>query len=193
MPPDASNASPLVVEPTLFDGVRLLRQRAHADDRGWFLEAWHGPRFGRQGLSAGFVQDNVVESRRGVLRGLHFQYPRAQLKLVSVLQGEVFDVVVDIRRGSRTFGQWQGWNLSSENHLQLWIEPGYAHGYQVLSPSAVIHYKCNQAYEPADDRTLSWADPAIGIRWPLADPLLSAKDASARVLSAFSDDEIFST
>lgn len=172
-------------------GVKLLRPKAYLDARGSFFEAWHKPRFEEHGLAADFVQDNVVASGRGVLRGLHFQYPKAQLKLVSVLQGEVFDVVVDLRRKSPTYRRWCAFRLSSENHWQLWIEPGFAHGYQVLSESAVLSYKCSQVYDPAADRTLFWADPAIGIDWPLPDPKLSSKDSSARRLAEFSDAELF--
>jgi dTDP-4-dehydrorhamnose 3,5-epimerase len=193
VPADLTAPPPLQVEPTALAGVKLLRPQAYADARGSFFEAWHRPRFARLGLSADFVQDNVVGSRHQVLRGLHFQYPRAQLKLVSVLHGEVFDVVVDIRRGSATYGQWHGWNLSAENHLQLWIEPGFAHGYQVLSEYAVVNYKCTHVYEPADDRTVNWADPLIGINWPLPNPILSAKDQAARNLAEFPDHELFSS
>ncbi len=179
------------VEPSPLAGVRVVHPPAFPDARGWFFEAWHQPRFGQHGLEANFVQDNVVTSHRNVLRGLHFQYPRAQVKLVSVLHGEVFDVVVDIRRGSPTYRQWFSVNLSALNHLQLWIEPGFAHGYQVLSESAVISYKCSHVYEPADDRTIHWADPALGIAWPVPDPLLSEKDAKARRLADFPPNEFF--
>lgn len=178
-------------EPPPFAGITILRPPRYPDARGAFFEAWQKPRFEAQGLTAEFVQDNVVTSRRGVLRGLHFQYPRAQLKLVTVLHGEVYDVVVDIRRGSPTYGRWFGLHLSADNGLQLWIEPGFAHGYQVLSGMAVLSYKCSHIYEPDDDRTVYWADPCIEIRWPLPDPLLSAKDASARRLAEFADNEIF--
>ncbi len=173
--------------------VRVLRPRSYEDARGSFFEAWHRPRFEDLGLVAEFVQDNVVTSHRAVVRGLHFQAPRSQLKLVSVLHGEVFDVVVDIRRGSPTYGQWYGLALSAANRIQFWIEPGFAHGYQVLSDSAVVSYKCTHIYEPTDDRTVFWADPAIGITWPLGDDaILSTKDVAARRLAELLDNQLFS-
>jgi dTDP-4-dehydrorhamnose 3,5-epimerase len=181
----------LAVEPTPLAGVWLLKPRVYPDARGHFLESWHRPRLAAAGLQAEFVQDNVVTSRHRVLRGLHYQQPCAQVKLVTVLHGEVFDVVVDIRHGSPTFGRWFGLRLDGTAHWQLWIEPGFAHGYQVLSESAVINYKCSHIYEPSADRTISYADPAIGIQWPLGDPIVSGKDAAARPLADMARNEIF--
>lgn len=188
---DPTNHPALLVEPSDFRGVSLLKPKHYADMRGAFCEAWHRERYEKLGLVADFVQDNVVESSVGVLRGMHFQHPRSQLKLVSAAFGEIFDVVVDIRKGSPTFGKYQHWILSSTNRHQLWIEPGFAHGYQVLSEKAVVCYKCTHIYEPDDDRTLNWADPTIGIKWPLANPMTSAKDKNARNLSVFLDEDLF--
>lgn len=183
----------LRMEDTPFDGVKIINPAAYPDTRGCFFEAWHQPRYEARGLIANFVQDNVVTSRRGVLRGLHFQYPKAQIKLVTILHGEVFDVVVDVRRHSPTYKRWFSVNLSAENHLQLWIGAGFAHGYQVLSEVAILSYKCSHVYEPSCDRTVFWADPTINILWPLPGPLLSAKDAAAPWLDKFTDNDVFST
>ena len=181
----------LQVEDTPFAGVKILHPAAYPDNRGCFFEAWQRIRYEAQGLTADFVQDNIVTSHRGVLRGLHFQYPQAQIKLVSASYGEVFDVVVDVRRHSPTYKQWLAVNLSAENHLQLWIGLGFAHGYQVLSEVAILSYKCSQVYEPSCDRTVFWADPTINIQWPLPEPVLSAKDAVAPRLDMFTDDDLF--
>ncbi len=186
-------SSPLLLESTPLPGATLLKPRIYPDNRGYFLEAWHKFRYEQLGLRADFVQDNIVTSHHRVLRGLHYQYPRAQVKLVTVLHGAVFDVVVDIRRNSPTFGQWFGVELSARNCWQLWIEPGFAHGYQVISDQAVISYKCSHVYEPADDRTLLFRDPAIGITWPLGNPILSDKDDRAKPLAEFQANEIFTT
>jgi dTDP-4-dehydrorhamnose 3,5-epimerase len=160
------------------------------DARGHFLETWQADRYAEAGVTGPFVQDNVSVSLRGVLRGLHFQHPRGQGKLVGVVRGRVFDVAVDLRRDSSTFGQWVGSELSDQNGDQLWIPPGFAHGVLALSPEAVFAYKCTQPYCPKFDRSVRWDDPAIGIRWPLSAPLLSVKDASAPLLAEISPDDL---
>jgi dTDP-4-dehydrorhamnose 3,5-epimerase len=157
-------------------GLRLIEPRVFGDTRGFFLESWNERRYRDAGIPGPFVQDNLSFSRRGTLRGLHFQNPSAQAKLVSVLQGEVFDVAVDMRRSSPTFGQWQGATLSAENKQQFFIPPGFAHGFAVLSETALFFYKCTAFYAPKHEVTLAWNDPDIGIQWPLADPVLSEKD-----------------
>ncbi|MBP7827069.1 MAG: dTDP-4-dehydrorhamnose 3,5-epimerase [Verrucomicrobia bacterium] len=157
-------------------GLRLIEPRVFGDARGFFLESWNERRYRDAGTPGPFVQDNLSFSRRGTLRGLHFQNPSAQAKLVSVLQGEVFDVAVDVRRSSPTFGRWQGVTLSAENKQQFFIPPGFAHGFAVLSETALFFYKCTAFYAPEHEVTLAWNDPDIGIRWPLADPVLSEKD-----------------
>lgn len=160
-------------------GILLIRPRVFRDERGSFLETWRRERYAAAGMPVDLVQDNVAVSRRGVLRGLHYQYPEPQGKLVMALQGEVFDVAVDIRRGSPHFGQWYGTVLSEENGTQLWIPEGFAHGYAVLTETAVFAYKCSRKYHPEGDAAVRWDDPAIGVDWPVADPLLSEKDATA--------------
>lgn len=157
-------------------GLRLIEPRVFGDARGFFLESWNERRYHDAGIPGPFVQDNLSFSRRGTLRGLHFQNPSAQAKLVSVLQGEVFDVAVDVRRSSPTFGQWQGVTLSAENKQQFFIPPGFAHGFAVLSETALFFYKCTAFYAPEHEVTLAWNDPDIGIQWPVADPVLSEKD-----------------
>jgi dTDP-4-dehydrorhamnose 3,5-epimerase len=138
------------------------------------------------------VQDNISFSRRGILRGLHFQNPRPQGKLLQVLQGEVFDVAVDVRRSSPHFGRWQGVNLSAENKRQFYIPPGFAHGFAVLSETALFHYKCTEFYSPSDEVSLRWNDPAIGVEWPSQNPLLSERDAKGLLLSEIPPDRLFS-
>jgi dTDP-4-dehydrorhamnose 3,5-epimerase len=172
--PNSKIPDVLVIEPTV-----------HQDERGFFLESWHEKRLASQGLVAHFVQDNHSRSRRSTLRGLHYQVGEPQGKLVRVVHGEVFDVAVDLRRSSPTFRHWVQQRLSSENHKQLWIPPGFAHGFYVLSESADLLYKCTTYYAAGDDRTLRWDDPELAIEWPLLDgrsPILSAKDASAPLL-----------
>jgi dTDP-4-dehydrorhamnose 3,5-epimerase len=167
------------VLPTKLDGVLIFEPRVFGDERGFFLETWSGARYAEHGLPQRFAQDNVSFSRRGVLRGLHFQQPYPQGKLVSVLQGSVFDVAVDLRPDSPTFGEWVGVVLSAENHRQLWIPPGFAHGFQVTSEAALFSYKCTEYYRPDADRCLRWDDPQIGVEWPITPPILSAKDEAA--------------
>jgi dTDP-4-dehydrorhamnose 3,5-epimerase len=167
------------VIPTELPGVLLIEPAVLGDVRGWFVEAWNEQRYAAAGLDVRFVQDNVSYSRRGTLRGLHFQNPHPQAKLVSVLAGEVFDVAVDIRHSSATFGCWVGASLSGDNKRQLYIPPGFAHGFCVVSETALFAYKCSDFYHPEAERSIAWNDPDIGIRWPLAEPVLSEKDRCA--------------
>lgn len=173
------------VTETPIPGLLVFEPRVFRDHRGEFLESWHQDRYPLPEL----VQDNLSWSRKGVLRGLHFQHPNPQGKLVSVVQGEVYDVAVDLRRGSSTFGRWWGYTLSAENHHQMWIPEGCAHGFAALADSAVS-YKCSGFYSPADERTLRWDDPEIGVDWPLTDPELSDKDRSGIPLAQLSEAEL---
>jgi len=165
------------VTPTELPGVMLVEPRVFGDARGAFWESFRAERFAAAGLPTEFPQDNVSVSSQGVLRGLHFQHPHGQGKLVSVLEGEVFDVAVDVRAGSPSFGQWFGVLLSGENHLQLWVPAGFAHGFCVTSPRAVFTYKCTDVYHPETELGVIWDDPALGIAWPVKSPSLSEKDA----------------
>ncbi len=168
------------VTPTALPGVMLIEPRVFRDDRGYFLETWSVAKYGPEGLPTEFAQDNLSSSRTGVLRGLHYQFPTAQGKLVGVAQGEVFDVAVDIRVGSPTFGRWVGETLSSENGKQLYIPPGYAHGFLVTSViPAIFSYKCTTGYDPNGQCSILWDDPDLAIDWPGQSPLLSPKDAEA--------------
>ena len=160
-------------------GVLLLQPKLYKDARGAFLETWHDDRYTALGIPGPFLQDNVSRSVEGVLRGLHFQHPNDQGKLVQVLQGEVFDVAVDVRKGSPTFGRWAGATLSADNGHQLWIPEGFAHGFCVTSTEAVFAYKCTEYYHQPSERALRWNDPDIGIKWPLKKPELSDKDRAA--------------
>ncbi len=172
--------------PTAIPEVVLIEPRVFADERGFFLETFQAEKYQAAGIRAPFVQDNHSGSRRGVLRGLHYQVRRPQGKLVSVIAGEVFDVAVDLRRSSPTFGRWVGVTLSARDHRQVWLPPGFAHGFYVVSEWAEITYKVTDYYDPEGERTLLWNDPAVGVRWPLADggpPLLSPKDLRGRLLA----------
>ncbi len=165
------------VSATELPGVLLIDTARFDDERGWFRETYQSQRYAEAGLPSRFVQDNVSRSRAGVLRGLHFQHPRGQGKLVSVLEGEIWDVAVDVRLGSATFGRWTGRTLSAENHRQLYTPSGFAHGFAVTSVrEALVMYKCTELYEPAAERTLRWDDPELAIRWPVEVPLVSDKD-----------------
>ena len=178
--------SDLATRRTAIEGVVLIEPRVFRDPRGCFHEVWHGARYEAAGLPGLFVQDNVSWSRRNVLRGLHVQHPHSQGKLVHVLDGEVFDVAVDVRKGSPTFGRWFGCRLSADNGHQVYIAPGLAHGFCVLSASAVVSYKCTEYYHPEAELTIAWNDPEIGIEWPVDEPVLSAKDAGAQRLAELS-------
>jgi dTDP-4-dehydrorhamnose 3,5-epimerase len=156
--------------------VLLVEPQRFGDARGYFLETWREERYAALGINLPFVQDNLSRSARGILRGLHLQHPNDQGKLVYVIEGEVFDVAVDVRVGSPNFGKWTGVLLSSTDHRQLWIPPGFAHGFCVTSETALFAYKCTAAYAAASELGLAWNDPAVGISWPVADPQLSAKD-----------------
>jgi dTDP-4-dehydrorhamnose 3,5-epimerase len=172
------------VTPTTLPDVLLLEPRVFSDDRGFFFESWNKRALAAAGLDAEFVQDNHSRSLRNVLRGLHYQIEHAQGKLVRVCAGEVFDVAVDIRRSSPTFGRWMGLTLSAQNKQMLWIPPGYAHGFLVLSDAAEFLYKTTDYWYPEHERTLLWNDPALGILWPLdTAPALAAKDAAGRPLA----------
>ena len=171
-----------VVE-TALPGVVLIEPKVFADDRGYFFESFHAPRYAEAGITGAFVQDNISCSKRHVLRGLHIQNPNPQGKLVFVLEGEVYDVAVDVRPGSPGFGRWVGATLSSANHRQIWVPEGFAHGFCVTSDRAVVCYKCTDVYNQAAEMSLVWNDPAIGIIWPTATPILSAKDAAAPPLA----------
>lgn len=172
--------------PTALPGVLLLEPRVFGDDRGFFMESWNARTFGEAtGLDVAFVQDNHSYSTRNVLRGIHYQVVRPQGKLVRVVTGSVFDVAVDLRRSSPTFGRWVGYELSAQNKLQMWIPPGFGHGFVVLSESADFLYKTTDYWIGQHDRTVRWNDPAIGIDWPLqGEPILAAKDAAAPLLDA---------
>jgi len=162
---------------TQINGAVMIEPLVFGDSRGFFLETYQTQRYLDQaGIEGPFVQDNHSRSTKGVLRGLHFQKTKPQGKLVRVVRGEVFDVAVDLRRDSPTFGNWAGVWLSEDNHRQLWLPPGLAHGFVVTSDSADFEYKCTDYYDPSDEGCLIWNDPDIGIEWPLANPLLSAKD-----------------
>lgn len=167
------------VQPTELPGVLLLEPRVFGDSRGFFVETFHAQRYTDAGIPGPFVQDNLSRSVRGTLRGLHFQEPNGQGKLVQVLAGAVWDVVVDVRKGSPTFGRWMAAELSSGNKWQLWIPPGFAHGFCVLSDSADFFYKCTSLYAPESERSVAWDDPDLAIPWPVKEPLLSVKDQRA--------------
>ncbi len=176
---------------TEVDGVFLLDPVVHGDERGFFIETWNRRTFTALGIDDTFVQDNHSRSIGGTLRGLHYQVCHPQGKLVRVIAGSVFDVAVDLRRSSPTFGKWAGAILSAENRRMMWVPPGIAHGFYVTSPHAEFVYKCTDFYEPSHERTLRWDDADIAIAWPLADgapPLLSAKDRSGKM---FRDAELF--
>lgn len=163
-------------------GVILIVPVVHSDDRGYFMETWQARQFSEAGIYAEFVQDNFSLSSRGTLRGLHYQIEQPQGKLVRVVSGEVFDVAVDLRKSSATFGKWVGHILSGENKHQIWVPPGFGHGFLVLSDTAWFEYKCTDYYAPDHDRCIRWNDPDVGIDWPLpagTQPVLSDKDAAA--------------
>jgi dTDP-4-dehydrorhamnose 3,5-epimerase len=173
------------------EGLLIVEPDVYGDPRGFFVETWNARRYRDAGIDATFVQDNFSFSHRGTLRGLHFQNPLAQGKLVSVWQGEVFDVAVDLRRRSRTFGQWHGLALTSENKRQFWVPPGFAHGFAVISETALFHYKCTEIYSPQNELGFRWDDPEVGIKWPVAAPTLSQRDARAPLLKELPREKLF--
>jgi dTDP-4-dehydrorhamnose 3,5-epimerase len=174
----------LNIRETKLPGVLLIEPIVFGDDRGFFMETYRADMFRDFAITETFVQDNHSRSARGVLRGLHYQEPNAQGKLVRCTRGAIFDVAVDIRRGSPSFGRWFGLELSDANRRMLWIPPGFAHGFCALEDHSDLVYKCTRLYDPASDRSILWNDPAIGIEWPIAEPVLSAKDAAAPLLAA---------
>jgi len=164
-------------------GCVIIEPRVFGDERGFFLETFQAVRYEQEaGIDLPFVQDNHSRSARGVLRGLHFQKTKPQGKLVRVVRGEVYDVAVDIRKGSATFGKWEGVILSEDNKKQFWVPPGFAHGFVVLSDTADFEYKCTDYYDPSDEGSILWSDPDLNIPWPIANPVLSTKDESANRL-----------
>lgn len=165
------------VTPMNLPEVLLIEPQRFGDARGYFIETWRQERYQAAGVGLPFVQDNLSRSAHGILRGLHLQQPNAQGKLVYVLEGGVFDVAVDVRVGSPSFGKWTGAVLTSDDHRQLWIPPGFAHGFCVTSETALFAYKCTTAYSAADEVGVLWNDPALAIAWPVADPKLSGKDS----------------
>jgi len=167
---------------TGLDGVVIIEPRVHGDERGFFQESWKASSYGRYGLPVAFSQTNVSRSARGVLRGLHYQFQQAQGKLVSVLEGSIFDVAVDIRAGSSSFGQWAGVELCAESHRQLYIPEGFAHGFIVLSNSALFHYHCTTEYSPQYEAAIAWNDPDIAVKWPCQPEAVSTKDLEAPFL-----------
>jgi dTDP-4-dehydrorhamnose 3,5-epimerase len=178
------------VTETALEGVLAIEPAVFGDQRGFFFESWHAERYAALGLPAWFVQDNISRSAKGTLRGLHLQEPFGQGKLVQVLEGAVFDVAVDVRVGSPTFGRWVGETLSAENRRQFYIPTGFAHGFCVLSETALFSYKCTEYYHPETEITIAWNDPSIGITWPVDDPILSNRDRAGRLLSEVPRDRL---
>jgi len=177
--------------PTKLAGVVIVEPKVFGDKRGFFMETWNQETYKKAGLPYNFVQDNLSFSTKGVLRGLHFQNPYGQGKLLYVLQGEVFDVAVDIRVGSPTFGQWVGVTLTSENKRQLYIPEGFAHGFCVISETVLFAYKCTNTYHPETDGGILWNDPDIGIEWPITSPILSDKDTSHPTLANVARERLY--
>lgn len=173
-------------------GLIIFEPRVFADSRGWFMESWSERFYKERGLPQHFVQDNISSSHRGVVRGLHFQNPHAQGKLVSVLEGEVLDIALDIRCGSPTFGKWESVILSSDNRRQLYLPPGFAHGFQVISEKALFYYKCTDAYHPECEQTILCNDPDLSISWPIRPVEISDKDGAAKPLKSFGPEKLTS-
>jgi dTDP-4-dehydrorhamnose 3,5-epimerase len=170
------------INETNLPGVVIIEPQVFEDKRGLFMETYHQRRYREGGIAGVFVQDNLSHSVRGILRGLHYQLNHPQAKLVQVVSGAIFDVAVDIRRGSPTFGQWSGVHLSADNHRQLFVPEGFAHGFCVLSATADVLYKCTNFYAPDDEGGILWSDPDINIAWPLQTPILSEKDSKYKTL-----------
>jgi dTDP-4-dehydrorhamnose 3,5-epimerase len=181
----------VTVRETTLPGVLVVEPRVFGDARGFFLERYHAERYAEAGIPAAFVQDNYSRSTRGTLRGLHFQRAHPQGKLVEVVRGRIWDVAVDLRPGSPTFGQWEGVLLTEESHRQLWVPPGFGHGFCVLSDEADVLYKCTDVYRPDDEGGVRWDDPDLGIEWPLDEvPLLSAKDRALPELADLAESDL---
>jgi dTDP-4-dehydrorhamnose 3,5-epimerase len=178
------------VTPLELPEILLVEPDVFRDRRGHFFESWRSERYADVGMPGPFVQDNVSVSSRGVLRGLHYQWPNVQGKLISVLHGAVYDVAVDVRRESPTFGRWVSQELSAKNGRQLWIPPGFAHGFVALSDDVVFHYKVTAPYTHNDEVTVAWNDPDIAIAWPMENPVLGARDASAPRLLEIPQDRL---
>ncbi len=175
------------LRPTAIPDVLLIEPDVHGDRRGFFMESYHQKKFAESGINQDFVQDNHSRSEKGVLRGLHFQLNNPQGKLIRVVTGEVFDVAVDIRKGSATFGQWVGECLSEENHKMLYVPPGFAHGFCVVSEVADFLYKCTDFYDPSDEQGIIWNDPQVNISWPGDSFELSAKDQQYKTLAEMTE------
>jgi len=175
---------------TALSGCKVIEPAVFGDDRGFFFETWNADRFAEHGLPGTFVQSNVSASAKGVLRGLHYQWPRPQGKLVTVLEGEVYDVAVDIRRGSPTFGRWEAVVLSAENKRQFWLPEGFAHGFAVLSERALFSYLCTDVYVKESDAGIRWNDADIAVDWPISAPTLSGKDDVAPFLKDIAEDRL---
>jgi len=175
---------------TALPGCIVIEPQVFGDSRGFFYESYNEAKYHEAGIDRRFVQSNVSRSARGVLRGLHYQWPHPQGKLVSVLEGEVYDVAVDIRRGSPNFGQWAGVMLTAENHRHFWIPEGFAHGFCVVSEYATFSYQCTDLYNAQADGGVRWNDPAIGVDWPISEPLLSDKDTKAPLLADIAEDRL---
>lgn len=180
----------LTAKPLALDGVLLITPVVRSDSRGSFFEAWHADRYAELGLPTTFVQDNVSRSSYGTLRGMHLQEPFGQGKLVQALEGEILDVAIDVRVGSPTFGRWVGARLSAANQHQIYVPVGFAHGFCVVSPTAIVTYKCTTFYHPAAEMSVAWNDPSVGIEWPVDQPLLSEKDAKAPRLGDIPGDRL---
>ena len=168
-------------------GVLIVEPEVHTDGRGFFVETYHAERYRTHGIDGPFVQDNHSRSVAATLRGLHLQVGRAQGKLIRVIEGEIFDVAVDVRRGSPTFRQWVGVNLTAESFQQIYVPPGFAHGFCVVSADAQVEYKCTDIYDPASEVGIAWNDPDLGISWPVANPILSDRDRRHPKLAAVTD------
>jgi len=173
--------------PTDLPEVVVIEPDVHVDGRGFFLETYHADRYRRHGIDGPFVQDNHSRSVGGTLRGLHLQVRHAQGKLIRVIEGEVFDVAVDVRRGSPTFGRWVGVTLTAENFRQCYVPRGFAHGFCVVSPIAQVEYKCTDTYDPVSELGIAWDDPALAIQWPVREPLLSDRDKAHPTLAEIHD------
>jgi len=175
---------------TSLPGILLIEPKVFGDERGFFMESYRRDVFEGKGIPP-LLQDNHSRSVRGTLRGLHFQHPHGQGKLIRVTHGAVYDVLVDVRRGSPTFGKWEGHELSADNKRQLWVPPGFAHGFCVLSDDADFLYKCSDYYHPKHEHTLLWNDPEVGVQWPVSEPILSSKDTIGKPLSELRDLPVF--
>jgi dTDP-4-dehydrorhamnose 3,5-epimerase len=175
------------VIPTELPGVLVIEPDVHRDGRGFFLETYHAERYREHGIAGPFVQDNHSRSVARTLRGLHLQLHRPQGKLIRVIEGEVFDVAVDVRRGSPTFARWVSVTLSADSLRQCYVPPGFAHGFCVVSPIAQLEYKCTDLYDPGSEIGIAWNDPALGIRWPVTDPILSPRDSRHPTIGELGD------